>query len=187
MQVIEPASYQKEARLLPGSRERSEVEVKSLEELKKALNEANARENSRNKIINRTIVISSILIALFILLGPKSPESASKYRKALRIIGMALSIVGFIKGTIGMTSNLEVIEPESQKLAESNYSFNYNNLSLRDRLRYLSVKATIDVLSKHNIEDKSLLKKRSAMLRFKAPSGVNGVVVNEIINNGKKL
>jgi len=181
MKVIEPGSFQREVQLLPGSKERQDIQVESLEKLKQELKEANRAADRKTRMINRGIVISSILAILFLLLnGDKN--KASKTKKVLKKLGYALSILAFIKGVTGSSSNLEVIEPHSTSLNERNYSN-----SIKDKLRILSVRAVMDVLIDMEMMNRNTLKNRSTALRFRSTKGSNKLIINEIDNYGRKL
>lgn len=186
MEVIEPGKYQREVQLLPGSKEHRDIQVKSLEELKRELNEAHSKHNRRTRAINRGIVISSILIILGLILN-NSKLKATKMRKALKIIGYSLSILAFIKGVTGSTGDsikLEVIEPDGTTTMDRKYS---DNLSKEDKLRVLAVRATLDVLKEHNILEPRAIRNRAKALRFRSPKNTNKVIINEIANYGRQI
>jgi hypothetical protein len=188
MKVVEPASYQRETQLLPGSKERQEIEVASLEELKRELNESRRKDARKQRLINRGIVAGSVALAITLLLNnssdtsPKDSKKKFSIKKAFKIFGYALSIIGFIKGTAGI--NLKVIEPKEELPAEKKFS---DNLSKEDHLRKLSAKAVIDVLLAHNLIDKATLKNRSTALRYRAPKGANRFLIDQIVEYGRKL
>lgn len=184
MQVIEPSSYQREQQLLPGSEEKRNKEVSSLEELKRELNEANDKENQRTRIINKAIVAGSILAVLFLLLGPKTKNPTS-WSKALKILGYALSIGLFIKGAAGVSSQITVIDPEGN-VEEKDVKYSESPTSKRSRLIRLGVKATADVIINSNIEPKNLIKKKCLSLTTNKDKG-NSPIIKELINYGRSL
>jgi hypothetical protein len=182
MEVIESAKYQREVQLLPGSQEHKNIQVETLEDLKRELNEANQKSNRRTKLINRGIVISSVLLILALILN-NSRHKATKMKKALKVIGLSLSILAFIKGVNGSGKGgikLDVIEPNGDR----SYS---DNLSVEDKLRVMAVRATLDVLVEHGIVDSRTIQNRSKALRFRSPKNTNKIIINEIANYGRTI
>lgn len=186
MEVIQSGKYQREVQLLPGSKEHRQIQVNSLEDLKRELNDANSKANRRTRIVNRSIVAGAVLFILGLVLN-NSKLKATKMRKALRIIGYSLSILAFIKGVTGSSGDsikLEVIEPNGISNLDKNYS---ENLSDQDKLRVLAVRATLDVLKEYEILDGRSIRNRSKALRFRAPKNSNKLIINEIANYGRQL
>jgi hypothetical protein len=198
MNVVEPASYQRGSQLLPGSKERKEIEVPSLEELKRELNEANSRADRKSKLINRGLVIGSVITCVGLLLGATSKDGttkvdgkkASSFKRVLKIFGYGLSIAAFIKGASQLSNTITVVEPDGEISQGSDKTYSQisdSKLSWGDRLRRKVVKSVFGVLVSKDIVDKKTLKNRAMSLRFRSPIGANKFLINEIIENGRKL
>jgi hypothetical protein len=175
MDIIEPSSYQRETRLLPGSKERRAIESRSLESLKKELNEANLKADRKTRLVNKGIVVASFLtVAGLILTGDK--EKRSKMGTFMRYLGGIIALGAYIKGINSASSKLHVVEPDGSQ-----------NTPTKDSLRVSSVRAGMDILKDKGLVDPRVMKNRAKALKYRAPKGSNPVITNEIAKYGRKI
>lgn len=206
MEVIEPGSVQRTERLLPGSAERRQLEVNSLQQLKDQLDQANSKSNRRKRAINNAIIVASIASILGLVIfgqeketvldnvnSGKIPGSSSAkpnswtLRKTLRYIAMALSIGGLVRG-IAKSDKLDVIEPDgTRQIPKYSEREPVREQTEEDKFRVMTVRATLDTLIASGVVSKESIKNRAKAHSFRRPDTVSKAVLKEIVKYGKSI
>lgn len=200
MIVVQPGDYERETQLLPGTPERKEKLVGSLEELKAQMDEDNARNNRRTRIINKAVIAASIIsiIGLFVadhkikerekvkfnqfgeMEGSLKKGGLSEVWKFLRWIGKILSIGAFLHGVHNVSNTITVIEPKTEEI-EKKYSAIKIKSNEKQSLRDLTVKATLDSLIQKRIISKSRVQNRIRAFKSNPNSVKNKAILNSIL------
>ena len=193
MKVIEPSDVQKSDRLLPGSKERKIKQVESLEILKNELARANSKENIKKRSINNAIITGSILVILGLILTSKSRVEVSPKKdkwtigKILRYMAYALSLAGLARG-IAVSDKLDVIEPDgTRQIPDYSTKEPITEEKESDKLRALTVRATLDVLIASGEVSPKQIKNRAKAYSFRKPADVDKVIIKEIVKYGKAI
>lgn len=210
MEVIEPGSVQRTERLLPGSAERRQLEVNSLQQLKDQLDHVNSKSNRRKRAINNAIIVASIASILGLVIfgqeketvlenvksgkipGVNPGSSSAKpnswtLKKTLRYIAMALSIGGLIRG-IAKSDKLDVIEPDgTRQIPKYSEREPVREQTEEDKFRVMTVRATLDTLIASGVVSKESVKNRAKAHSFRKPDTVSKAVLKEIVKYGKSI
>lgn len=199
MEVVEPGDVQRSTRLLPGSREKEELRVSSLDELKEEMEQANKKGKKRSLII-KAVVLSTISIVILSLALSKGSSSKSKkafevMKKIFRYLGYGSAAYAFINGfnksaagNIKITNPGEVRKPDMEKALDKLDTKNKEDSDPESRnIRSLAVTATLDTLIASGLVTPREVKNRAKAYNFRRPQNVNKDVVKDMVNYGKKL
>lgn len=174
MEVIQPGRYQREIALLPGSRERSQITVDSLEELKSKLEMDQHKANMATRARNRAIIAISVLAVAGLLLY----KHKTKYQKILKTLGIILSLGSIIKAAVSRPK-FKVIEPKSSNLSRS------ESQEVTD-LRSLAVKATVDTIMKDKLLTRKEVKDGTFNIQYNS-KGKLSEVEKELVEYGTRI
>lgn len=198
LQIVEPGNVQRNTRLLPGSREREELRVSSLDELKKEMDEVN-KKNKRKSFIIKTIVLSTIAaVVLHLAFNTKSSEDTKKafrvLMKIFKYLGYGAAAVSFVRGfKDSSASKFEIVNPGEVKKPNIEKSIEKVKIqpeNIPDKegnIKSLAVKATLDTLIESGLVSEREIKNRAKAYNFRKPDNVDKSVVKDMVRYGKKL